>query len=284
MKNYHDYINRYAALLDEARAIPLGNTELPMRPNRGHSSCALLFAPHPDDESIIGGLALRLLKEAGCRIINVAVTLGSLHTRRAARKAEIENACRYLGFELVHPLESGLEHINPAARGEGTGEWMDAVLRIRSLLRKYSPDLLIFPHANDWNSNHIGTHHLVMDALRESGLASCRLVETEYWHPMEEPNIMVESSPEDVAELVTAISFHLGEIERNPYHLALPSWLHDNVRRGAEHLGGQGGEAPAFHFATLYRIRQWRDCVLSRITPATPFISAQQNIQTLLSY
>ena len=283
MKNYQDYINRYVQLLDEACAIPPGRAETPARPSRSGSSCALLFAPHPDDESIIGALPLRLLKETGCRVINVAVTLGSLQPRRAARKAELENACRYLGFELIHPLETGLEHINPAARDEGTGEWMDAVLRIRNILREYHPDTLIFPHENDWNSTHIGTHHLVMDALRESGLASCRVIETEFWQPMQAPNIMVESSAEDVAELVTAISFHLGEVERNPYHLALPSWMHDNVRRGAEHLGGQGGEAPAFHFATLYRIRQWRDRVLSRFTPPSPFISAQQNIQKLFN-
>jgi LmbE family N-acetylglucosaminyl deacetylase len=37
----------------------------------------LIFSPHPDDECIIGGLALRLLREAKWNVINVAVTLGS---------------------------------------------------------------------------------------------------------------------------------------------------------------------------------------------------------------
>jgi hypothetical protein len=32
----------------------------------------------------------------------------------------------------------------------------------------------------------------------------------------------------------------------------------DNVRRGAELVGGQGGAAPDFKFATLYRARQWK--------------------------
>jgi hypothetical protein len=31
------------------------------------------------------------------------------------------------------------------------------------------------------------------------------------------------------------------------------------VRRGGELVGGQGGAAPDFPFATLYRLRQWRD-------------------------
>lgn len=31
----------------------------------------------------------------------------------------------------------------------------------------------------------------------------------------------------------------------------------DNVRRGAELVGGQGGAAPAFLFAQLFRLRHW---------------------------
>ena len=33
----------------------------------------------------------------------------------------------------------------------------------------------------------------------------------------------------------------------------------DNVRRGAELVGGQGGAAPRFAFATLYRLRRWEN-------------------------
>jgi len=38
----------------------------------------------------------------------------------------------------------------------------------------------------------------------------------------------------------------------------MPAWLQDNVRRGAELVGAQGGAAPDFTFATLYRLRQWK--------------------------
>ena len=47
--------------------------------------------------------------------------------------------------------------------------------------------------------------------------------------------------------------------ERNPYHLLVPAWMQDNVRRGGELVGGQGGAAPDFTFCTLYRLRRWRD-------------------------
>ena len=56
---------------------------------------------------------------------------------------------------------------------------------------------------------------------------------------------------------MTALSFHVGEVKRNPYHLLLPAWMQDNVRRGGELVGGQGGAAPDFSFCTLYRYRHW---------------------------
>src|SRR5262249_13993252 len=110
------------------------------------------------------------------------------------------------------------------------------------------------------NITHIGTHCLVIDALRlMPATFECFLVETEFWAAMSAPNLMVELGVNDVADLLAALSFHVGEVLRNPYHLRMPAWLQDNVRRGAELLGGQGGTAPDFEFATLYRVRRWRN-------------------------
>ena len=80
------------------------------------------------------------------------------------------------------------------------------------------------------------------------------LIETEFWGQIKEPNLLVESSVEEVGDLVAALSHHKGEVRRNPFHLRLPAWMQDNVRRGAEVVGGQGGNAPDFDFATLYRV------------------------------
>ena len=85
------------------------------------------------------------------------------------------------------------------------------------------------------------------------------LVETEFWGQMGSPNLMVESGADDVADLLAALSFHAGEMRRNPYHLRLPAWMQDNVRRGAEVVGGAGQAAPDFTFATLYRLRRWKN-------------------------
>jgi hypothetical protein len=76
---------------------------------------------------------------------------------------------------------------------------------------------------------------------------------------MATPNLTVEFGPQDLGDMMAALSFHVGEVQRNPYHLLVPAWMQDNVRRGGELVGGQGGAAPDFTFATLYRLRRWAD-------------------------
>lgn len=218
----------------------------------------LLFSAHPDDECIVGGLPLRLGREAGLPVTNIAVTLGSNRERRAGRWDELRNACGFLGWGVRRAAPDGLEKISPKGRAEDPANWRNAVATIRSLLERSQPRAVFVPHAADWNGTHIGVNQLVMEAL--AGLPAtfhCIVVETEFWAAMDTPNLMVESSAGDVADLVAATSLHVGEVCRNPYHLTLPAWMQDNVRRGGEIVGGQGGAAPDFAFCTLYRVRCW---------------------------
>ena len=84
MNPYHRYVSELARLLSEGRQFPLGGFPRPAStlPFRRDAPRALIFSPHPDDECIIGGLALRLMREAGMRVVNVAVTQGSNMARR----------------------------------------------------------------------------------------------------------------------------------------------------------------------------------------------------------
>ena len=90
---------------------------------------------------------------------------------------------------------------------------------------------------------------------------------------------MVESSTTDVADLIAALSFHVGEVKRNPYHIRMPAWLMDNVRRGGELVGGQGGAAPDFRFATLYRLRRWRNGRLENVIERGKFIASGADLK-----
>jgi LmbE family N-acetylglucosaminyl deacetylase len=252
-------VNEFVRLLDETREVPLGGIPPAAVPRLlDNAPRALLFAPHPDDESILGGLPLRLRRELSYRVSAVAVTQGSRVDRQPARLEEMRGACHFLGFEVITTRPNGLTHINPRTRDQKPGIWEDAVAVIAQIIAYHRASVIFLPHDQDFHSTHIGTHYLIMDALRTLGPNfRCKLVETEYWRAMENPNLMVESSPEDVADLVAAVSFHKGEVVRNPYHLSLPPWMADNVRRGSELVAGQGAASPGFHFATLYRLTEW---------------------------
>lgn len=239
MNPYLEFVEGIRAGIEAVRETAVSGKTEPVE----SGSSVLLFSPHPDDECITGALPLRLMREAGRRIINVPVTYGSNAERQAGRAAELEHACGFLGWEIYQ----GLEDFQPLGVAD--------VVRI---LEKFQPETIFMPHAKDWNSRHISTHLLVVDALKQmDDDFSCTVVETEFWGAMDDPNLMVEADVEIVADLVAATSLHAEEVARNPYHLLLPAWMQDNVRRGGELVGGQGGDVPDFSFATLYRLRKW---------------------------
>ena len=279
MNSYQSFVNEIVRVQREAKSLPLGGIAAPAKPKLAPDAPkALIFSPHPDDEVIIGGLALRLLRQSGFRLLNVAVTQGSNKARQAERWKELAACCDYIGFDLIQACPNGLEGINLKARAADPAQWRASVERIAEILRANAPRVILFPHDRDWNSSHIGTHHLVVEAMQSLGSTfDCFTVETEFWGAMDTPNLMVESSAQDVIDLISALSFHVGEVRRNPYHLRLTAWMMDNVRRGGELVGGQGGAAPDFLFATLYRLRRWRAGHFADVLTSGRFVAATDN-------
>jgi len=259
MNSYLHFVSEYARFAKAGRTYPLGASAPVPRPQVSPDAPkVLIFSPHPDDEVIIGGLALRLLREAKWNVINIAVTQGSNKERQAERLRELQKCCDCIGFSLEQTAPNGLDKVTVKTRELEPVFWAQSVKAIAALLAKHQPRVILFPHDLDWNSTHVGTHFLVMDALRSLPPDfSCYAAETEFWGQNPSPNLMVELSVQHVADLITALTFHVVEVRRNPYHLSLPAWMIDNVRRGAELVGGQGGAAPDFTFATLYRLRKW---------------------------
>lgn len=276
---YQTFVQDFVRVLEEAKTLPCGGFPAAPRPEiPGNAPRALVFSPHPDDESIVGALPLRLMRELRHRVIVVSVTQGSREDRRAARLEEQRGACAFLGFGLV---DAGLEGITPEAGRRHPMAWAGAVNAIARILEDTRPRTVFVPHAHDANGTHQGTHLVVLDALARIPDFRCLVVETEFWAPLEEPNLMVECAPRDLADLVAAISFHRGEVARNPYHLRLPSWMSDNVRRGGERVGGQGGAAPDFPFAVLYRLRRWNGAGLEPVLPEGRIVPANGGLEDL---
>ena len=200
------------------------------------TATALILAPHPDDESITGLLPLRLKEECGFRVWVVPATLGSRVERRAARVRELRAACRTLGFGVRL-----LAAEDPAAE-------------LPAVLAAIRPAVVFLPHAKDGHPTHRATHRLGVAAMDAAG-GGFHVVETEYWHPLERPNLMVAAKKSHVATMRRALACHVGEVARNDYAARLPAWMSDNVRRGAELVGGAGAAAPNMAYATLYRAR-----------------------------
>lgn len=259
MHSFNEYARGYADLLNAGAAVPLAQApDLPCLKIAADAPKALIFSPHPDDEVIMGGLPLRLMRQSGWRVINVAVTQGSNPQRQAPRWEELDACCRCIGFELVATVENGLTKIDAAAAESNGPDWKHAVSVIAQLLEEHQPRLIFFPHRHDWNTTHIGVHLLLLHALRQLGEGSCPFIcETEFWGQMQSPNLAVESSVEELGDLINALAYHVGEVRRNPYHLSLPAWMIDNTRRGAELVAGQGQAGPPMQFATLYRRGRW---------------------------
>ena len=255
MNCYTKLAQDYQNLFHAGREYQLGGFDRLQMPEL--SSVApgmLIFSPHPDDECIIGGLALRYRQRKKWNVINVAVTLGIKKERQRGRWEELQNACEYLNFGLIRTTETGLENVKLLTRENKPDEWKEKVQCIANIIKKHKPEIIVMPHNADFNDSHIATHYLVLDALKSLEDFSCKIVETEFWAAMDYPNLMLELSVEEAGQLITALSFHIEEVKRNPYHLTMPAWLIDNVRRGAEIVGGQGGAAPDFTYAILYRV------------------------------
>ena len=109
----------------------------------------MILSPHPDDESIVGSLALRLQRENNAHIVNVAVTLGSEKKRQKARLMELENACDLLDMELVVLSE----------------DWSQKRKELKGLIQKYQPQLILAPHVKDRHPTHIKTGQLLAKAV-----------------------------------------------------------------------------------------------------------------------
>ncbi len=262
----HDFIRAHLALLDVDLTHPDIPEQKPLdkpqpRPARDNSRpCALLFMPHPDDETITAALPYRLMREENWQIINVALTLGSNRNKRTRRFAELTAGCNALDFDFVLPGIDGFNDVSATSREINPADWKAKVDELAEIIRDYNPQAIFMPHATDWNATHIGCHLLGRDAIHAANLSQDILIfDTEYWHPNPKPTMMIGLSEIDAATLLNALSCYVGENSRNPFSLTFPPYLIDTARRGSEVISGKGEAHSAFAFAMLYGQSLWRN-------------------------
>lgn len=263
--NWVAYVEQFAGLFKMGAGIPLQRTQdvSIIQPAATLSPKVVICSPHPDDETVTGLLPLRLLQESGVEVLNLAVTFGSDMTRKRQRKKELRAACAVLGFHW-QPIEGdfGFDDVTPERRTVDGKGWLKMVDTTISLFERYQPELIVCPHDKDAHPAHVGTNMLVRQALSQytqKHKTGVMLTETEFWSPLENPNLLIGAGIQQAAHLVTALTQHAGEVARTKYHLRMPARMMDTVRRGAELVKGFGSREMDFVFGELYRISRVED-------------------------
>lgn len=129
---------------------------------------ALVFSPHPDDESLGCGGTILKKKKAGATVKLVHVSDGGGSTTliprdqlTAMRKQESRNAGRVLGVDDIYFLDFPDGHL-----GENVPA---AVERVAGILRQESPEEIFLPYIREpmrQAADHVAVTHIVLAALR----------------------------------------------------------------------------------------------------------------------
>jgi LmbE family N-acetylglucosaminyl deacetylase len=226
----------------------------------------LIISPHPDDEAIQSSLALRLQSENKCELINVCVTLGSKKNRQQSRSLELKKSCKELNIQNYVLTKDKQVH------------------QLASLIIQYKPVAIICPHSHDSHPTHVKTNQLLQKTLKVLPKNySTTIFWSEFWGAIAKPNLLIEISPKIVRKMMKALECHKGEIIRNPYHLRLPAWMMDNVRRGSEIVAGTGNTSAQFLFGTIYMAQNYKQNKLTDIKLKKSFISMKDDIGKILN-
>lgn len=211
----------------------------------------LAIGAHPDDvELSCGGTLIKLVKQ-GKQVGVLDLTRGELGTRgtQHVREAEAAAATKILGVHVRENLDL------PDGNLELTRANMLSVVRV---IRKYKPDILLFPHWLERHPDHEHAHALCREAWFYAGLEK---IETTvfgvkqdpfrpraYYHYMQVyefvPSFVVDITDEfeQRMEAVRAFKsqfFNPDSKERETY-LSSPDFL-DSLRTRFEYFGDRIG-------------------------------------------
>jgi LmbE family N-acetylglucosaminyl deacetylase len=128
-----------------------------------NGTCALVIAPHPDDETLGAGGTLLRLKETGARLhwllVTSAAGAGYSDDYVARQKKQVEavrNAYPFDGFEWFGLPASQIYRTDRAA----------LIDRMRTLIAKVRPEIIFVPHAHDVHDDHGAVHQATLAACK----------------------------------------------------------------------------------------------------------------------
>ncbi|HEU5088514.1 MAG TPA: PIG-L deacetylase family protein [Roseiflexaceae bacterium] len=141
-------------------------------PAIGDQRSAMVFAPHPDDETLGCGGTIARRRRNGMPVTVVVMTDGRVSHAHLVpadqlaglRASEVRQACNTLGVAEQDVFLLGYQD------GQLAISHADAVERVSSLLRDRKPEDVFVPHRADFPADHRATYTIVAAALTQAGI------------------------------------------------------------------------------------------------------------------
>jgi LmbE family N-acetylglucosaminyl deacetylase len=153
----------------------------------------LIIAPHPDDEVIGCGGAIRLRVERGERVSALYLTSGELGLKHLPREkawkireTEARKAAKILGLTKLHFLRQPDWMLSDHAAATAK--------RVRAALEESTPDVIYLPHPNDDHPDHRATLPILRAALKHCRRLNPELLAYEVWTPLNTHDVTLDIS------------------------------------------------------------------------------------------
>ena len=122
----------------------------------------LVFAPHPDDETIgVGGYIAESIKN-GADVRIILATDGNFHGNEQVRYTEFRKATQILGVP-----DSNLVFLGFPDRKIGKMDPTTLYTSLKGQIEQYNPNILIYPNVRDANNDHSTIGKVVEEILKE---------------------------------------------------------------------------------------------------------------------
>lgn len=149
----------------------------------------LAIGAHPDDVELGCAGTIAKLSKLGYKTGIIDLTEGELGTRgtKEIRAKEASSAAKFLGVKTRINLNLPDTQIEICR---------DNLLKLIQLIRKFQPELLLFPHWHDRHPDHAKAHQLCKEAWYYSGLKNVKTYDQgkvqAAWRPLSYFNYMMK--------------------------------------------------------------------------------------------
>ena len=147
------------------------------------ASSAMVFAPHPDDETLACGGTIIRKRSLGAMITIVFMTDGAASRRDSAQREELKALRRLEAVEAAAVLGVSRKHLTflDFRDGDLAGCSSDAVSQVSALLDTLRPREVFIPYRFDEHPDHVATNEIVRRALAMRGSLNPTIFEYPVW-------------------------------------------------------------------------------------------------------